>query len=154
MKNLKTILIVIGLAIAASSCAQRSIPSASELLKDNTMRDSIMTEISGNPQLMNNMMDHIRSNPQAMQMMQNGSMMQNGTMMQNGRMMQNSRMQGMNMTGGDSTRVQNMYNMMAQNPAMMSMMLNMMAQNPQSMQMMQNMMQQKGMMGGKDMMNK
>lgn len=103
-----------------------------------------MTEISNNPQLMNNMMDHIRSNQNAMQMMQNGHMMQNGQM--HGRM---------DMSGGDdSTQVQNMYNMMAQNPAMMSMMLRMMAQNPQSMKMMQNMMQQNGMMGGKDMMNK
>ena len=144
MKNFKTLLIVIGLAIGASSCAQHTTPSASELLKDNAMQDSIMTEISNNPQLMTNMMGHIRSNQNAMQMMQNGSMMQNGQMMQNGRM------QGMNMAGGDSTRVQNMYNMMAQNPAMMSMMLNMMAQNPQSMKMMQ----QKGMMGEKGMMNK
>jgi len=144
MKNLKTIWIVIGLAIGASSCAQRSIPSASELLTDMTLQDSIMTEISNNPQLMNNMMDHIRSNQRAMQMMQNGQMMKNGQMMQG----------MMNMSGGDSTKVRNMYNMMAQNPAMMSMMMNMMAQNPQSMKMMQNMMQQKGMMGGKDMMNK
>ncbi len=149
MKNLKTLLIIAGLAISIASCSQRQFPPASELLQDKPMQDSIMAKISSDPQLMTNMMDHMRNNGNAMQMMQNGQMIQNGQMMQNGRMQSM-----MNMTGGDSTTVRNMFNMMVQNPAMMSMMMNMMAQNPQSMKMMQNMMQHKGMMGGMGMMNK
>lgn len=138
MKNLKTFLIIAGLVI--SSCSQHPLPSVSEILKDKAMEDSIMTKISNDPQLMSYMMDHIRGNEHAMQMIQNNQVMQNGQMQKM-----------INMTRADSSIVRCLFNVMVQNPVMMSLMMNMMAQNSQSMKMMQNKLQEKGMMNGKDM---
>ena len=58
MKFLKTILIITGIMFPVSMYAQHQYPSATSLLKDKSMQDSIMTSISNDPQMRDNMMKH------------------------------------------------------------------------------------------------
>ena len=77
-----------------SMYAQHQYPSATSLLKDKSMQDSIMTSISNDPQMRDNMMKHM--------MMENKNMHQ---MMMN--MMDKNKMSEGNTLKKDSTTSKN-----------------------------------------------
>lgn len=135
------------LAITVTSCNQVENESVNAMLNNPVTQNEIMTAISGNHQMMGNMMDHIMQNKHAMQMMQ----------------MNKDMMQGM--MEGDQTM-----NMMKNNPELMTAMMNMMMgiadadssvrnqmsgmmmDHPKMMNMMMGMMNEKGMMDNNSMM--
>ena len=80
MNNLKLKLFIVAMIFSVASFAQHQHAPAKDLLKDKTMQDSIMTAITNDHQMMNNMMNHMMQNKDAMQqMMQNKKMMQEVT---------------------------------------------------------------------------
>ncbi len=110
MKIFKSVLIIAAVMASLSSLAQHQHPSASELLKDKAMQDSVMTVIANDHQMMENMMKHMMQSKHGMQMM-----MKNNGMMK----------QMMDMAGKDSAACRSMVNRMMENKNMHQMMMNM-----------------------------
>jgi len=96
---------------SVASFAQYQHAPAKDILKDKVMQDSIITAITNDHQMMDNMMNHIMQNKHAMhQMMQNKKMMQGIT-------------EGI---ARDSSKCEKMMAMMMDNKDMHEMMMNMM----------------------------
>jgi hypothetical protein len=111
MSNLKIKLVITAMMLSVVSFAQHQHAPAKDLLKDKTVQDSIMTAITNNHQMMDNMMNHMMQNKHAMhQMMENKKMMQGIT-------------EGI---ATDSSKCQKMMAMMMDNKDMHEMMTNMM----------------------------
>lgn len=117
MKFLKTILIIGGLIFSVSTYAQHEHRSATTLLKDKTMQDSIMMVISNDPEMRENMMKHMIKNKRAMQ-----DMVMNKEMMK----------EMMKTAGEDSSMCRSMMSMMMENKNMHQMMMGMMDKNSMS----------------------
>jgi hypothetical protein len=111
MNNLKTRLVVIAMLFSMVSFGQHEHAPAKDLLKDKATQDSIMTAITNDHQMMDNMMNHMMQNKHTMhQMMQNKEMMQRIT-------------EGI---AKDSSKCEKMMAMMMDNKDMHEMMMTMM----------------------------
>lgn len=123
------------IATMLSSCNQQENESVNSLLSNAEKQDEIMTAISSDHNMMENMMGHIMQNEHAMQMMQmNEGMMQKmmkgdhlmGMMKGNKEMMASMMEKMVGMADADSSLCKQMTGMMMEHPNMMKMMKEMM----------------------------
>lgn len=137
---------IIGVVLVTIIGCSNKQQNADELLKDQKVQDDIMTTISGNHEMMMNMMKHMMGNDHAMQMMTgNNEMMK---MMTKGDHM-------MDMMGKDKDMMKEMMGHMMmisdKDSTMRKMMCESMMKDGKMMGMMKDMMKQKGMkMDGDD----
>ncbi|MBK5272073.1 MAG: hypothetical protein JJE22_13765 [Bacteroidia bacterium] len=113
MKKIKIFSIISIVVILMAACTQKP-ESASALLKNEAMQDSVMKVISNDHQLMTKMMTHMMQSPHSMQMM-----------MHNQEMMKNM----VTMIDKDTAMSRSMAGMMMGYSNMKGMMMNMMQMN-------------------------
>lgn len=143
MKTLQFICVILFLTMISGCTGQAK--STSEILKNDEQRKEIMTAISNDHKMMDEMMGHMMKSEHAMQMMEGHQGMM-GRMMGNRQMMMNMMAKDTMMASG---MMNDMMTMMEKDSTMCNMMGGIMMENRHMMNIMQNMGKADGMMSQK-----
>jgi hypothetical protein len=121
MKILQKIGVFLLINIIIGCAGQGKEQTSEEILKDKQKREEIMATISGDNEMLGEMMSYMMKNDSAVQMMRSHDGMMHKMMVNNPMMMENM----LGMMEKDSTMCTMMGNLMMQNSHMMKMMQNM-----------------------------